>query len=448
MKTFLRGLAAPIVALLALSFVLPAYAQVTVPTYIEAATGNTKQGIGVTQLGMDAVPVATANVPVLSGATLTGGVLSFTANSQFAVVDTQGYSTVTIQPSGTFTASYQFSWSETSTGAWTVGAMTDPSNAGANADGTGPFSSNTNLLNGNVQARYLKILITGYTSGTVQLQPVLHGGGRLPVRSNAVTVLNSVAMQGIYASGTTATPNPLTIGIQDGSVVRSIPTALNANQSSGTGVPAEGPLGKYNSTLPTYTDGQYGNLQIGPKGALDVSLWDPTSGVGATVTAAGDGQSNGTAGLVVSQARMSLFNSSTWDRWISMNALGGAGASTGIAAVGNTPTSSQGQAIAPVATAAVASNQVARAAGANLYRWTVTSGASAGYVMIFDATSAPADGAVTPKQCYVLAANSTLRDNIGDFAERYSVGITIVFSTTGCYSKTASATAFISSQSF
>ena len=63
-----------------------------------------------------------------------------------------------------------------------------------------------------------------------------------------------------------------------------------------------------------------------------------------------------------------------------------------------------------VSTAAEASH-VLKASAGNLYSLAVTSGASAGYVMLFDATSAPANGAVTPAECYYMPATSTLVEN-------------------------------------
>jgi hypothetical protein len=96
----------------------------------------------------------------------------------------------------------------------------------------------------------------------------------------------------------------------------------------------------------------------------------------------------------------------------------------------------------PVSTTAVGSN-LTTTTGQLLYI-NVTSGASAGYVMVFNTASAPADGAVTPTFCYVLAANSTLSTTYNAIAApNFSTGITVVFSTTGCFTKTASATAFI-----
>lgn len=117
-------------------------------------------------------------------------------------------------------------------------------------------------------------------------------------------------------------------------------------------------------------------------------------------------------------------------------------AGTTTQAVAIAPHTAASGAIVPTATSAVASVLVVKASAGNLYEWRVTSGASAGYVMLFNATAAPADGAVTPVDCVVVAANATVGSGT-IIPERYSTGIVVVFSTTGCFTKTASATAYI-----
>lgn len=102
-----------------------------------------------------------------------------------------------------------------------------------------------------------------------------------------------------------------------------------------------------------------------------------------------------------------------------------------------------GSALATV-TSAVAAGQVLKAGAGNLYGLNVVSGGTAGYVLITNTTTVPADGAVTPVKCYVLAANSSLDLNFRATPTYFATGITVSFSTTGCFSKTGSATAFIS----
>ena len=72
----------------------------------------------------------------------------------------------------------------------------------------------------------------------------------------------------------------------------------------------------------------------------------------------------------------------------------------------------------------------------------VTTGASAGFLMLFNAVSAPVDGAVTPRECVAVPATSTVALDFGETSEPYVTGLTAVFSTTGCFAKTASATAY------
>jgi hypothetical protein len=101
--------------------------------------------------------------------------------------------------------------------------------------------------------------------------------------------------------------------------------------------------------------------------------------------------------------------------------------------------------LTPVATAAVAGSQIAKASAGTLYGFNVAAGASAGFVMLFDSATVPAEGAVTPKKVFQLAANATL-DRSWDRGLVFSTGIVIVFSTTGPYTKTISNTAFIESE--
>ena len=104
-----------------------------------------------------------------------------------------------------------------------------------------------------------------------------------------------------------------------------------------------------------------------------------------------------------------------------------------------------GTPVAPTVTPAVASSVVLKASPGTLYGLSATLGATAGYVMVFDATSAPADGAVTPKYCWAVPANGSLAMG-WPTAAAFATGIVAVFSSTGCFTKTASATAFLTGQ--
>lgn len=107
-----------------------------------------------------------------------------------------------------------------------------------------------------------------------------------------------------------------------------------------------------------------------------------------------------------------------------------------------TPSDLATAAVTNIATTVAASALVLKASAGNLYDFNITAGASAGYLMIFNAITAPADGTVTPAVVLPVAANAGLGFTY-PFPKRFTVGITMVFSTTGPFTKTASATAFL-----
>lgn len=158
-------------------------------------------------------------------------------------------------------------------------------------------------------------------------------------------------------------------------------SVANSTNSTGTGIPAAGLMAQFDDVSPTaITENQFGNLRMSSDHILYTSL---------------------------------------------------------------AATSAAGTALTTVATAAVAGSLVVKASAGNLYGFNVAAGASAGFVMLFNANSAPADGAVTPLKVYALAANATMEMAFTP-PIRCSAGITLVFSTTGPFTKTISATAFIS----
>lgn len=69
---------------------------------------------------------------------------------------------------------------------------------------------------------------------------------------------------------------------------------------------------KVNTTRPTFTDGQRGDLQIGVRGSLGVEIWGAGTTTAAAAMVASDGQGNGNAGLVT-VGRNNTYNGATWD---------------------------------------------------------------------------------------------------------------------------------------
>ena len=82
----------------------------------------------------------------------------------------------------------------------------------------------------------------------------------------------------------------------------------------------------------------------------------------------------------------------------------------------------------------------------NLYSYLVSNAATAGWIMVFDAAAAPADGTVSP----TLPAQNVASNGTGQLSTfqpvAFGTGLVICYSTTGPFSKTASATAAIGAQ--
>jgi hypothetical protein len=104
--------------------------------------------------------------------------------------------------------------------------------------------------------------------------------------------------------------------------------------------------------------------------------------------------------------------------------------------------------LTPVPSTALEANHVIKASAGNLYSFNVsadsTLSGAAWWLMIYNAASAPADGAVTPAKCYAFPSGTTGYSAAFTLPVNFSTGITMGVSTTGCFTKTASAHAFIS----
>lgn len=112
------------------------------------------------------------------------------------------------------------------------------------------------------------------------------------------------------------------------------------------------------------------------------------------------------------------------------------------------PSSESAAALSPVPSTSLEANHVIKAGAGNLYSFNVsadsTLSAAAWWLMIYNATSAPADGAVAPVKCYAFPSGTTGYSAAFTLPVSFSTGITLGVSTTGCFTKTASAHAFIS----
>lgn len=135
------------------------------------------------------------------------------------------------------------------------------------------------------------------------------------------------------------------------------------------------------------------------------------------------------------------------------NAAGGGGTVT----LPTTPTVAAGSGVVPVPSAetlagitpivssALESNHVIKASAGNFYTGYITTGATPGFLLLANSTTAPTAGgaAIAPLACVLAPANQTTSISAGP-PMVFSTGITMVFSTSGCLTNTASATAFFS----
>lgn len=111
-----------------------------------------------------------------------------------------------------------------------------------------------------------------------------------------------------------------------------------------------------------------------------------------------------------------------------------------------TPAATAGLGIANVVSTALETGHVIKNGAGNLYGFTVTTTSVAGYALIFNSTTVPAAGAVTPIDAFYVGA-------FGSVSRTYDpplvcgTGISIAFSSAVTpFTKTDSATAFISGQ--
>lgn len=99
--------------------------------------------------------------------------------------------------------------------------------------------------------------------------------------------------------------------------------------------------------------------------------------------------------------------------------------------------------IIPAVTSTLTSSLIIKSVPGNLYSVVVT-GQTAGFLMLFNATTVPGDGAVTPTDCVQVPANSSVSINFAPSPpEVFSSGIVAVLSSTGCLVKTGLNALFI-----
>ena len=109
----------------------------------------------------------------------------------------------------------------------------------------------------------------------------------------------------------------------------------------------------------------------------------------------------------------------------------------------STPTATASSGIAPVISTAAESSHVLKSAAGNLYD-VYADATAAGNLVVINAVAPPASGAtITPIECVPVPAGGSNGVAFSSVPEVFSVGITALYTTGGCFTYTPSATAFI-----
>ena len=306
-----------------------------------------------------------------------------------------------------------------------IGTVRNLGNAGAITDFAGQNASspaNAWLIGG--QFNTTPTTITSGNSSPLQLD----NAGNLKVNIIAGASSGAVA-QGSTTAGQTG-------GLMQAAVTTAAPTYTTA-QTSPLSLTTSGNLRVSDSTAQT----TLASLLTAAQGANPVNL--NTVVTAQTGLTPGASSSSQTGTIVAANIDLSSVAG------VALGVPANFGSSPGAVRVQSVNAAIIPNSTAGTQTAAVASSHVLKASAGALINVTVTIGATSGWLMIFEATSAPADGAVTPKYCRYVKSDGTggaSSVSWGDLPLTFATGITAVFSSTGCFTKTASATAYFSGQ--
>lgn len=310
------------------------------------------------------------------------------------------------------------------------------------------YKNGLNLTNTSIMAQGTNP--TGSTVSTNTQSNPLYTAGRSPtgtLQPFSVDATGNEIVVGTTVIGTALVGNPVTIsGTDAGGLVR----AFRISTNGGVSVDGDGLDGVAYTQQSVATGGlASATAPAATTGGFKVRNWSFLNGQQAVTIVSSTGTvvpvANATDGLalqssIFTNATFALYNGTTTN--IGRDIVGAAIAGTGTQAVAYAPNSVAGGAVSRVFTTTAQSGLVIKASAGNLYGYNIVTGATAGYLMIFDAVAVPADGTVTPKLCIPIAANTGIQTD-RDIPLRFTTGISICFSTTGPFTKTASATAFL-----
>lgn len=206
----------------------------------------------------------------------------------------------------------------------------------------------------------------------------------------------------------------------------------------------------YRSTPPTATNGQQMGIGCNASGALVVasgtgSLATQVQGIAASgATAAPNPVVTGLQNGTVIRSAQSDANGYQYVLPLASNGIGGLPSirsDTGGLLYGITASTGDSLGTVTPSVTQSASTAVVKASAGNYYGAFVTldTGEGPGFFMVFNSTTVPADGAVTPQTCFYLPAGpSSHAQPLTPIPERYTVGMSWAFSTgADCQTKTA-----------
>lgn len=204
-----------------------------------------------------------------------------------------------------------------------------------------------------------------------------------------------------------------------------------------------GALAPDGSMYVTITDGATNLVSgVAGTGGQSVTLVSSAGTALQAINTAADATTTGSVQGV--GAENLVFNGTTWDRVRSI-ANASQTTTTGVPVAVQIPQTTAVAGMVMNQTTAVASSKVLKASACNVYSINCTAGASAGFVNLYDATTAPVDGAVTPVLSFPVAANANFFINF-NYPVRCATGAVVAFSTTGPFTQTLSATALLGGQ--
>ncbi len=123
--------------------------------------------------------------------------------------------------------------------------------------------------------------------------------------------------------------------VYNGTTWDRIRSTTAAVATTGLGIPAAGIMGRFNTTLPTYTDGQYGVAQINSNGLLQVVVTNAALPSGTDRS--GTATTSATTPIAANAARIGLAIQNTGSNIIWYNEIGGTAAANAAGSFQITP---------------------------------------------------------------------------------------------------------------